>query len=113
MTPAPSWLGTDSGEELAELPDPRRDFQSVGLTPETRTRTRTSPGPGSRTGRSTRRRTSGPPVSEYTTALTIERSFHHSRQRVARSAIERSAAPPMPHGAQADEAERRQRVREA
>ena len=36
-------------------PLPRRDFQSVGLTPERWIRTRTSPGPGSGTGRSTRR----------------------------------------------------------
>jgi hypothetical protein len=47
---------------------PRRDFQSVGFTPDTAIRTRTSPAPGSGTGRSTRRRTPGPPVSEYTTA---------------------------------------------
>ena len=44
---------------------PRRDFQSVGLTPERWMRTRTSPGPGSGTGPSTSVRTSGPPVREY------------------------------------------------
>ena len=57
----------DTGEEAEwalGLLAPRRDFQSVGLTPETRTATRTSTGPGSGTGRSTRRSTSGPSACE-------------------------------------------------
>ena len=36
-------VGTTSGNGGA-APEPRRDFQSVGLTPETTMRTRTSPG---------------------------------------------------------------------
>ncbi|MER7131516.1 hypothetical protein [Streptosporangium saharense] len=40
-----------------------RTFQSPGLTADRTTRILTSPGPGSGTGRSTGRRTSGPPVS--------------------------------------------------
>ena len=45
-TPAPSWFGVTSGNGgAAPSPEPRRDFQSVGLTPETTMWTRTSPGP--------------------------------------------------------------------
>ena len=67
-TPEPSWFGTCGGCTAAPLSLPRRDFQSVGLTPERWTRTRTSPGPGSGSGRSTRVRTSGSPVTEYSIA---------------------------------------------
>ncbi len=69
MVPAPSWLGTVSGERVGSPGfEPFRTFQSVGFTPDTATRTTTSPGPASGLGRSTRRNTSGPPVSLYTTA---------------------------------------------
>ena len=70
MVPAPSWLGTVSGDRVGSPGRlPLRTFQSVGLTPDTATRTTTSPGPGSGSARSTSRSTSGPPVSLYTTAL--------------------------------------------
>ncbi len=70
IVPAPSWLGTVSGDRVGSPGRlPLRTFQSVGLTPDTSTRTSTSPGPGAGAARSTRRSTSGPPVSLYTTAL--------------------------------------------
>src|SRR6478609_3681924 len=67
-TPEPSWFGTWGGWTATPGASPRRDFQSVGLTPERWIRTRTSPGPGSGTGRSTRLRTSGSPVTAYSIA---------------------------------------------
>jgi hypothetical protein len=60
-TPAPSWLGT-VGSPTAPPKTPLRDFQSVGLTPDTITRIRTSPSPGSAIGRSTTRRTDVSPA---------------------------------------------------
>jgi hypothetical protein len=60
IVPAPSWWGTwkpvlsGIGRGVA----PARDFQSVGLTPETAIRTRTWPGPGSGVGTSSTRSTS-------------------------------------------------------
>jgi hypothetical protein len=47
---------------------PRRDFQSVGFTPDTNTRIRTSPSPGSETGRSTSSSTDRSPRRAYVTA---------------------------------------------
>src|SRR5206468_10143128 len=71
IVPAPSWLGTTSGKAAGRPGlSPRRDFQSVGFTPDTATRTRTSPSPSVGSGRSTSFNTSGPPVSVYTIALT-------------------------------------------
>ena len=70
-TPAPSWPGTCGGSMGPPTPTdpvPRRDFQSVGLTPDRCTRTRTSPGPGAGSGRSTRVSTDGSPVSRYSMA---------------------------------------------
>jgi hypothetical protein len=64
IVPAPSWLGTTSGNGVASPGRfPWRTFQSVGFTPDNTTRTSTSPGAGSGSGRSTSLRTSGPPVS--------------------------------------------------
>jgi hypothetical protein len=63
MMPAPSWFGTDSLGVDAAVPEPLRDFQSVGFTPETTTRTRTSPACGSGVSRSTSCSTSASPVS--------------------------------------------------
>src|SRR6476661_8397495 len=62
MTPAPSWFGT-LGASSFLLPFPDRDFQSVGLTPDTTTRTRTSPGPGTGSGLSVSFSTDEGPVS--------------------------------------------------
>jgi hypothetical protein len=47
--------------EMASSDPPRRDFQSVGFTPDTTTRTRTSPPPGSTIGCSTSSNTAGSP----------------------------------------------------
>jgi len=67
-TPAPSWLGVCAGPTIG-IAGLDRDFQSVGLTPDTWTRTRTSPGPGSGVGTSTTRRTSwAAPWLVYTAA---------------------------------------------
>jgi hypothetical protein len=61
--PAPSWLGTVGSS--AERPNaPLRDFQSVGLTPDTATRIRTSPAAGSSSDRCTTCRTDASPVLE-------------------------------------------------
>ena len=59
--PAPSWLGTvgSAGERPKA---PLRDFQSVGLTPDTATRIRTSPSAGSSIGRCATRRTDASPL---------------------------------------------------
>ena len=59
--PAPSWLGT-VGSPAALPKAPLRDFQSVGLTPDTTTRIRTSPSAGSIAARSTTWRTDASPV---------------------------------------------------
>ena len=67
-TPAPSWFGTCAGSTGVPGSLPRRDFQSVGLTPERWIRTRTSPGPGSVSGLSTSVSTSGSPVRVYVMA---------------------------------------------
>ncbi len=70
-TPAPSWPGTCGGsitEAPPPAPAPRRDFQSVGFTPDRCTAILACPGPGSGTALSIRVRTSGSPVLEYTTA---------------------------------------------
>src|SRR6266511_152606 len=72
-TPEPSWFGTCGGSTAAPDALPRRDFQSVGLTPERWILTRTSPGPGSISGLSTSVRTSGSPVREYSIARTPRR----------------------------------------
>jgi hypothetical protein len=69
--PEASRVMVTSGDVLLRFgaalpPVPEVDVLMLGMevTPETATRTRTSPGPGSETGRSTSRRTSGPPGSE-------------------------------------------------
>src|SRR6478752_3685946 len=67
-TPAPSWPGTCGGSTTEPAPAPRRDFQSVGLTPDRCTTILACPGPGSGTALSISVRTSGSPVLEYTTA---------------------------------------------
>ena len=70
-TPAPSWPGTCGGsitDAAPPAPEPRRDFQSVGFTPDRCTAILACPGPGSGTALSIRVRTSGSPVLEYTTA---------------------------------------------
>lgn len=61
MIPAPSWLGT-VGPPAALPKAPLRDFQSVGLTPDTITRIRTSPSAGSSSGRCTTWRTDASPA---------------------------------------------------
>jgi hypothetical protein len=58
-TPDPSWFGTWKPAATGVL---RRDFQSVGFTPDAATLTLTSPGPGSGTSRSVSSRTSGSPL---------------------------------------------------
>jgi hypothetical protein len=58
-TPAPSWFGTWKSAPPAIGVAPERDFQSVGLTPDTATRTRTCPGPGSGMAISSTRSTVG------------------------------------------------------
>jgi hypothetical protein len=50
------------GSPVALPKAPLRDFQSVGLTPDTTTRIRTSPSAGSASGRSTTFRTDASPV---------------------------------------------------
>jgi hypothetical protein len=60
-TPEPSWLGT-VGSPAAQPKAPLRDFQSVGLTPDTTTRIRTSPSAGSIAARSTTCRTDVSPA---------------------------------------------------
>jgi hypothetical protein len=73
-TPAPSWLGTVA---FVRVPPnaPLRDFQSVGLTPDTRTRIRISPFPGSGTGLSTSSSTDGSPGRVYVIALMSARDL--------------------------------------
>jgi hypothetical protein len=64
ITPAPSLCGTICGNAGVLLRRPRRDFTSLGFTPDHCSFTRTSPAPGSGVGRSTHFNTSAAgPVS--------------------------------------------------